>query len=131
MKKYFIILLIFGLLFTGTETFARSRIRGPRGYSGGGVAEPSGFEGEGMFVELPAQTGNFVMSGIGTFVIYPILFYVQGLSGGFSSDKSWAFAKSIATPTFGYFGYYTFGTPCWLIKTIIWDIPTFCLGLFF
>jgi len=112
-----------------SDSFARSR----GGRSGGVVgtaSEPTGFAGQGFFVELPAQMGNFFMTGVGTFVIYPVLFYAQGLFGGFSSDRSWATASRFATYTFGYFGYYLFGTPCWLVKKTIWDAPMFCLGMF-
>lgn len=129
MKHFLLIFVIFSLLFTATDTFARSRARGIRGNASTAAADPDGFDGAGILVELPAQGGNFLMTGIGTFIIYPVLFYVQGLASGFSSDRSWGTAKSIATYTFGYLGYYTFGTPCWLIKKLLWDIPLFCLGM--
>ena len=115
------IFIILNLLISSAETQARGvRVRS--------ASEPTGFEGEGFLVELPAQGGNLLMSGIGTFVIYPVLFYGQGLAGGFSSDKSWGTAKNIATSTFGFLGYYTFGTPFWLIKKLLWDLPLFFLG---
>lgn len=126
MKKFLLIFIILSFFISARETFARDPYRGRRHVVSKG--EPDGFKGEGILVEFPAQSGNFVLTGVGTFVIYPILFYVQGLGGGFSSDKSWGTAKNIATYTFGYLGYYTFGTPFWLIKKILWDIPSFFLG---
>ena len=97
-------------------------------HSGGVVLFPthgqSFYLDESGFVEVPAKIGMFIVGFPGTFIFLPPALLIGAITRH-SFMLSWLMSTKASVATFGAIGYFSLGSPFYIVKKTFWDAPIF------